>query len=62
MQKILDLSKGKRLIGYLYIGMAEEFRRIFHHTNVQATFKGTNTLKSLLMRSKDKSLYTLNRL
>ena len=42
-------SKKKKVLG-----LSEEFRRIFRHTNVQVIFKGTNTLKSILMYPKDK--------
>ena len=43
------------LISVLYApGFSEEFQRIFHHTNVQVIFKGTNTLKSILMHSRDR--------
>ena len=35
-------------------GLSEEFRRIFKNTKVQITFKGCNTLKTLLMPLKDK--------
>ena len=35
-------------------GLSEEIRRIFWHTSVQVIFKGTNTLKSILMHPKDK--------
>ena len=33
--------------------LSEEFRRIFHYTEVQAIFTSNNTLKSILMQSKD---------
>ena len=34
--------------------LSEEFRRIFHHTNVQVIFKDTNTLHSILMHGADR--------
>ena len=47
--------KKSLLISVPYVpGLSEEFRRIWHHTNVQVMFKGANTLKSISICPKDK--------
>ena len=37
-----------------YPGLNESYRKIFKYTHIHVCFKGTNTLKSLLMHPKDK--------
>ena len=35
-------------------GLSESYKQIFKYTAIQVCFKGVNTLKSMLMHSKDK--------
>ena len=41
-----------------FLGLSESFKKIFRYTAIQVCFKGVNTLRSMLMHSKDKiSIY-----
>ena len=57
---IIHLETGVEIQKCFYIsvpyfpGLSESYKKIFKNTPIQVCFKGVNTLKSLLMHSKDK--------
>ena len=49
----LEIKKSVFISVPYFPAFSEEFRKIFNYISVQVNFKGTNTLKSILMHPKD---------
>ena len=58
--RLIDLETGNEAKKSIFIsasyfpGLSESFKQLFKYTPVQVCFKGQNTIKSVLMHTKDK--------